>query len=170
MNRFVLAGFVIGMRARFLIMMIAFGFGMVGKSGGVKSVFVSGIGFGVGQFLRSQLDDGVGFFAGMSTGGFGFRFGGPDFLEALFFGVVLPFGLSVGVGLLFLLVILFAVGIIVEFSATDESVGGSGGLNLVVLGFDEAGGEGVDVFLAERSFGASLFGRAGIEPFVARGG
>ena len=142
---------------------------MIGEASGVKGVFVSGIGFGIGQFLRSQLDDRVGFFAGRFAGSFGFRFGGLNFFEALFFGVVLGFGLRVGVGLFFLLVIRFVFGVFVEFGAADESVGRSVGLNIVVLGFDEAGGKRVDVFFAERSFGAVVLGVDRIRSFVARG-
>ena len=143
-----------------IVFMGAFGraaFGPVSKTRGVNGVFVSGIGFGLSALARAEFDDLFRFFFGVFAfvGRVGYAFFDSTDFFAVFVADFNFFGLDGFYFLFFLLLVLFLV---IELGATYQGVGWCLGLNVIVLGVHQTGGEGIDLLFAERSFRASLFG------------
>jgi hypothetical protein len=132
-----------------LVLLLFFAVSVSAGFGGMNRFLVRGVGFDVGAFLRAQrvnFFDCLGFFHGI-VGNF-------DFIDGVnFLG-------------LFLFVLFFVV-FFIERRAANDGVGRSVRLNLILLRFDDAGGESSDFVIAQRRFRSALFARVGALEFVS---
>jgi len=160
--------FLIVFVSGFGVAMSAAAFSAVSEIHGLNGVLVSGVGFGLGALARAQLDGLFGFFVGAFAvvGSIGYGFvGGADFFGA-FVATFNFIGLD---GVYFLFFFLFFIFLVIEFSATNHRVGWGRGLNVIVLGVHQTGGESVDFLFTERRFRAGLFGGDGFPCFMFGG-
>src|SRR5216684_3639352 len=130
---------------------------VIADGSGVQRAFVGGVCFRFAECVsvQSACLDSLDLFR-TNILGLGFRFAGANLFA--FFNAVFRFGLFVFF-FVFLFVLrflfLFLFVFFLEDRATDERVGRRVRLRFFVLGLDEAGGNNSDVFVAERSIGAS---------------